>query len=185
MDQLRIPQWLELAEILQNNILALILVYCKLICKVPRWKQTPELLCLQKTGTATQHCKPIWPADNGLQPQPRRSSESWIPTTGTLSGAAHLPCGPTVAEPFLFVLVGLHLKQEWPRAMGRIKECFQFKNDTAASEAAVLSLCSVVSLVRSRKNPRQLPARCPLTLDESGQLLCKLRRGPAWYLYPR
>lgn len=49
MNQLGIPQWLELAETLQNNILALMHVNCKLICKVPYWKQTlntPELLCL-------------------------------------------------------------------------------------------------------------------------------------------
>lgn len=54
--------------------------------------------------------------------------------------------------------------------MGRIKECFQSNTPQLPARLPCLppALRSVGSLVSSRQNPHQVPARCPLTLDEPG-----------------
>lgn len=132
MNQLRIPGWLELAETLQDNILALMYVNCTLICKVPCWKRTintPELLCLQENG----HSEAALQANLTRWRWPAATAQA---IEGELDSHRQRTF---VAEPFLFCLVRLHLKQEWPGATGRIRAP-SIQHDAAASEAAVPSL---------------------------------------------
>lgn len=92
-----------------------------------------SLFAWKKHGTGNEELQPVWPPNNGLQPEPIQSLRARIPTAGALSlKHSHAHVHPNKSRParcsswaIIVCLVQLHLKWQRPRAMGRIKDCVQ------------------------------------------------------------
>lgn len=85
-----------------------------------------SLFAWKKHGTGNEELQPVWPPNNGLQPEPIQSLKAGFPPQEHFLSNTHMhmftqtKAFPALCSGWAIIvcLVQLHLKWQWPRALG-------------------------------------------------------------------